>query len=188
MDSDAARPVRICTVGHGARPVGVLLEILVGAGVDSLVDVRRFPGSRRHPQFGRDALAAAVTGGGLRYTWQGEALGGRRHAVPGSRHTALRNAAFAAYADHMDTAAFRGAVDDLIVRAGTELPAVLCAETLWWHCHRMLVADALVMRGAVVEHLLDVGTAQPHRLTAGVRRGRDGWPVYDDAQEALPGL
>ena len=179
--------MRICTVGHGARPIGAFLEILVGAGVATLVDVRRFPGSRRHPQFGRDALAAAVAGAGLQYTWQGEALGGRRDASPGSRHTALRNAAFAAYADHMDTPAFRTAIDELIERAATELPAVLCAETLWWHCHRMLVADALVMRGAVVEHLLEVGILQPHRLTEGVRRGRDGWPVYD-AQQALPGL
>ncbi|WP_327001106.1 DUF488 domain-containing protein [Dactylosporangium sp. NBC_01737] len=178
---------RICTVGHGARPIGALLEILAGAGVDTLVDVRRFPGSRRHPQFGRDALAAAVTGAGLTYTWQGETLGGRRQIVAGSRHTALRNAAFAAYADHMDTQAFRTAVTDLLARAATDLPAVMCAETLWWHCHRMLIADALVMRGATVEHLLDAGTRQPHRLTDGVRRDRGGWPVYD-AQQALPGL
>ncbi|WP_432840152.1 DUF488 domain-containing protein [Dactylosporangium sp. CA-092794] len=179
--------VRIRTVGHGARPIGAFLEILAEAGIDTLVDVRRFPGSRRHPQFGRDALAAAVREAGLEYTWQGETLGGRRHGRPGSRHTALRNPAFAAYADHMDTPAFRGAVDDLIARAATELPAVLCAETLWWHCHRMLVADALVMRGAEVEHLLDAGTRQQHRLTPEVRRGPDGWPVYD-AQPVLPGL
>ncbi|MEV4134741.1 DUF488 domain-containing protein [Dactylosporangium sp. NPDC049742] len=178
---------RVWTVGHGARPVEALLDILAAAGVRTLVDVRRFPGSRRHPQYGREALAEAVTGAGLRYTWQGETLGGRRHSTPGSRHTALRNAAFAAYADHMDTPAFRTAVDDLVGRAATELPAVLCAETLWWHCHRMLVADALVMRGAAVEHLVDAGTRQAHRLTEGVRRGADGWPVYDD-QQTLPGL
>ncbi len=187
MGSATAPAARICTVGHGARPAGALLAILAGAGVSTLVDVRRFPGSRRHPQFGRDALAAAVTGAGLRYTWQGEALGGRRDPVPRSRHSALRTAAFAAYADHMDTAAFRTAVDDLIDRAATDLPAVLCAETLWTHCHRMLIADALVLRGAAVEHLVDAGTRQPHRLTEGVRRGDDGWPVYD-AQPTLPGL
>ncbi|GGM46630.1 DUF488 family protein [Dactylosporangium sucinum] len=187
MDSAAGPPVRICTIGHGAREIGAFLAILTEAGVDTLVDVRRYPGSRRHPQFGRDELAGAVRGAGLRYTWEGETLGGRRHGQPGSRHTALRNAAFAAYADHMDTPAFRAAVDDLIDRARTGLPAILCAETLWWHCHRMLVADALVLRGVVVEHLLDVGSRQPHRLTEGVRRGADGWPVYD-AQPTLPGL
>ncbi|GAA2369187.1 DUF488 domain-containing protein [Dactylosporangium salmoneum] len=179
--------VRVCTIGHGARPIEAFLAILAEAGVDRLVDVRRFPGSRRHPQYGKEALADAVSGAGLRYTWQGETLGGRRHSRPGSRHTALRNAAFAAYADHMDTPVFRAAIDELIGAAAGELPAVLCAETLWWHCHRMLIADALVMRGAVVEHLLDVGVRQPHRLTEGVRRGDDGWPVYD-AQATLPGL
>jgi uncharacterized protein (DUF488 family) len=177
--------VRVCTVGHGARPIDVFVGILVDAGVGTLVDVRRFPGSRRHPQFGRDDLAAAVRDAGLEYTWQGETLGGRRRARPGSRHTALRNASFAAYADHMDTPAFRAAIDELIARAATGLPAVMCAETLWWHCHRMLVADALVLRGAAVDHLPDLGS---HRLTTGVTRGPDGWPVYDDIQEALPGL
>jgi uncharacterized protein (DUF488 family) len=184
---DGHDPVRICTVGHGARPIGVFAAMLVDARVDTLVDVRRFPGSRRHPQFGRDALAAAVREAGMRYTWQGESLGGRRQGRPGSRHTALRNASFAAYADHMDSPAFRAAIDDLIVRAESELPAVMCAETLWWHCHRMLIADALVLRGAAVEHLLAAGSRQPHRLTAGVRRDPDGWPVYD-AERALPGL
>lgn len=188
LEVDEETPaVRICTVGHGARTIEAFLGVLVDAGVEVLVDVRRFPGSRRHPQFGREALAAAVTGAGLRYTWQGETLGGRRHGSPGSRHTALRNAAFAAYADHMDTPGFRAALDELIGAAGGGLPAVLCAETLWWHCHRMLIADALVLRGVTVEHLLEVGTRQPHRLTQGVRRGEDGWPVYD-AQPALPGL
>jgi uncharacterized protein (DUF488 family) len=187
VEDGTAGQVRICTVGHGARPIEAFLAILVEARVDSLVDVRRFPGSRRHPQFGRDALAVAVHVAGLRYTWQGEALGGRRQSRPGSRHAALRNAAFAAYADHMDTPEFRTAVDALIARAATELAAVMCAETLWWHCHRMLIADALTLRGATVEHLLDAGARQPHRLTAGARRGSDGWPVYD-AQPALPGL
>ncbi len=179
--------MRVCTVGHGARPIGMFVAILVEAGVDTLVDVRRFPGSRRHPQFGRDELAATVSAAGMRYTWQGEALGGRRHGRPGSRHTALRNPSFAAYADHMDTPQFRTAVDDLLARAGSELPAVLCAETVWWHCHRMLVADALAVRGATVEHLIDAGVRRPHRLTEGARRGDDGWPVYD-AQPTLPGL
>ena len=179
--------MRVCTVGHGARSVEGLLAVLDEAGVGTLVDVRRFPGSRRHPQFGRDALEAAVVGSGLKYAWQGESLGGRRQGHPGSRHTALRNASFVAYADHMDTPQFRDAVDDLIAAAATGLPAVMCAETLWWHCHRMLVADALVLRGATVDHLLEPGVRQPHRLTAGVRPGDDGWPVYD-AQPALPGL
>lgn len=172
----------IRTVGHGARPVEEFVAVLTTAGVDTLVDVRRFPGSRRHPQFGRDALAAALRAAGLRYAWEGEALGGRRQRRPDSRHTALRNASFAAYADHMDTPEFRTALDRL-----TDGSAVMCAETLWWRCHRMLIADALVLRGVTVEHLLDAETRQPHRVTEGARPDSDGWPVYD-AQQALPGL
>jgi uncharacterized protein (DUF488 family) len=180
--------VRICTVGHGARPIGTFLAILDEGGVVMLVDVRRFPGSRRHPQFGRDALETAVHQAGRQYLWRGETLGGRRQPHAGSRHTALRNAAFAAYADHMDTPEFRRAIDSLIEQSESELPAVMCAETLWWHCHRMLIADALVLRGAEVGHLLEPGVSRPHRLTRGVRPGNDdGWPVYDD-QPTLPGL
>ncbi|MFI5914742.1 DUF488 family protein [Dactylosporangium sp. NPDC051541] len=179
--------MRVCTIGHGARSIDAFLAILADARVDTLVDVRRYPGSRRHPQFGRDELAAAVRGAGREYSWPGEALGGRRRERPGSRHTALRNGAFVAYADHMDTPEFRDAIGALLAAPG--LHAVMCAETLWWHCHRMLIADALVLRGAAVEHLLEPGTRQPHRLTGGVRAGADGWPVYDvTEQPTLPGL
>ena len=142
------------TVGHGARTAEAFLAVLRDAGVTTLADVRRFPGSRR----------------------------------PGSRHTALRHAAFSGYADHMDTAEFRAAVDELVRRAARgERIAVMCAETVWWHCHRMLIADALAMRGATVVHLLDAGRRQPYRPHPNVRRGDDGWPVYD-VPDTLPGL
>lgn len=156
--------------------------MLRNAGVELLVDVRRYPSSRRHPQFNREALADALA---IRYEWWGETLGGRRSRSASSRHTALRNPAFAGYADHMDTAEFRSAVDALLALRTT--PAIMCAETVWWHCHRMLIADALTMRGAAVVHLLDVGRRQPHRLHQTVRQGEDGWPVYD-VSDALPGL
>ena len=165
------------TIGHGARPISSFLDVLGQAGVQTLVDIRRFPGSRRHPQFGRAALAAVLQEAGIGYEWQGDDLGGRRSRAAGSRHTALRVAAFAGYADHMDTPSFRSAVDALVARP--DAVAIMCAETVWWHCHRMLVADALVLRGAQVVHLLDVGRRQAHRLSPTVRRGADGWPVYD---------
>jgi uncharacterized protein (DUF488 family) len=174
----------VFTAGHGARPVGALLAVLRDAGVEVLVDVRRYPGSRRHPQYGREALAGFLTEAGIGYEWWGEPLGGRRDRSPASRHTALREAAFVGYADHMDTAPFRAAISSLLA---IERCAIMCAETVWWHCHRMLIADALTMRGATVVHLLDVGRRQPHRLHSTVRRGEDGWPVYDVA-DALPGL
>lgn len=175
------------TVGHGARPIEALLAVLRQVPASVLVDVRRFPGSRRHPQFGRTSLAAALAEAGIGYEWQGETLGGRRPQQPGSRHTALRVAAFAGYADHMDSVAFRSAVDALAGRAHGERLVIMCAETLWWHCHRMLIADALTVRGTAVVHLVDLGRREPHRLHPTVRRGADGWPVYD-VTDTLPGL
>jgi uncharacterized protein (DUF488 family) len=177
----------VFTVGHGARPVEALVAILAGAEVTTVVDVRRFPGSRRHPQFGRARLSEALAEAAVGYEWQGEALGGRRSRVPDSRHTGLRQAAFAGYADHMDTEEFRTAVTALAQRSVAERPAVMCAETVWWHCHRMLIADALESRGAEVVHLLDVGRRQAHRPVDAMRRGEDGWPVYD-LTDGLPGL
>jgi uncharacterized protein (DUF488 family) len=174
----------VFTVGHGARPAAELVATLTGAGVTVLLDVRRFPGSRRHPQFGRAALAAALDGAGIAYEWHGETLGGRRSRSADSRHTALRVAAFAAYADHLDTPQARGALTDLLARAEREVPVVMCAETLWWQCHRKLIADALTLRGAAVVHLLGPRRGEgprwePHRLSATVRPDDEGWPVYD---------
>jgi uncharacterized protein (DUF488 family) len=168
------------TIGHGARPIEEFVGLLRSALVEVLGDVRRFPGSRRHPQFSREPLAAALAVAGIRYEWQGEVLGGRRSARAGSRHTALRDAGFVGYADHTDSPEFRHAVADLARRAGAgERIAVMCAETLWWRCHRSFVADALVSRGVEVVHLMTPGQSQQHRYHATLRLGEDGWPVYD---------
>jgi uncharacterized protein (DUF488 family) len=180
-------PAALWTIGHGARPLEALLAVLTGARIALVVDVRRFPGSRRHPQYGREALAEGLVRAGIGYEWWGETLGGRRSRSPESRHVALRQAAFTGYADHMDSNEFRAAATELLARADRQRLAVMCAETVWWRCHRMLIADALTMRGAEVTHLLDVDRSQPHRLHATVRRGDDGWPVYD-VSDALPGL
>ena len=188
---DAGGVVTVWTVGHGARPIEGFLAVVREAAVEVLVDIRRYPVSRRHPQFGRDALGSALSTVDIRYEWQGDALGGRRSRVRDSRHTALRNAAFQGYADHMDGDAFRTAVDALVARSATARVAVMCAETPWWQCHRMLVADALTMRGGMrgsnVVHLLELGRSQPHRPHPTVRRGPDGWPIYD-VPDTLPGL
>jgi uncharacterized protein (DUF488 family) len=185
MDTGGA--VTVWTVGHGARPMTGFLAVVRGAAVEVLVDIRRYPVSRRHPQFGREALESALSTVDIRYEWQGDALGGRRSRLRDSRHTALRNAAFQGYADHMDGDAFRMAVGALVARAAIERVAVMCAETQWWQCHRMLVADALTMRGSSVVHLLEPGRSQPHRPHPTVRRGPDGWPIYD-VPDTLPGL
>lgn len=177
----------IFTVGHGARPAEALLGVLREARIQVLLDIRRFPGSRRHPQFGREALADALARAGIGYEWWGETLGGRRSRSRSSRHTTLRAAAFGGYADHMDSPAFRAAVEALLARAPSERLAIMCAETVWWHCHRMLAADALVMRGATVIHQMEVGRREAHRLSPAARPDDDGWPVYD-VPDALPGL
>ncbi len=169
------------TVGHGRRSVAELAAVLGNAGVSRLVDVRRFPGSRRSPHLSRAALERDLDALGIDYQWC-EALGGRRRRVPGSRHSAWHNDAFAGYADHMDTPEFRNALDALLGR----LPlAVMCAESVWWRCHRRLIADAATLAGARVTHLLEVGRAQDHRLHPDVRADAEGRPVYDGGQARL---
>ena len=156
------------TVGHGARPVEDLVDTLRSAGIERLVDVRSFPGSRRHPQFGKDALSQSLASAGIEYVWRPD-LGGFRKPREGSPHSALRHPAFRGYADHMDTEEFRDGLRWLI-EAGTERPtAFMCAETLWWRCHRRLLADALVARGCTVKHLMTGGRQEEHRLHPAAR-------------------
>jgi uncharacterized protein (DUF488 family) len=171
--------VRVYTVGHGNRSLDELVATLAAAGVVRLVDVRRYPGSRRHPQFGRDALAASIPRAGLAYDFRGDVLGGRRDGAPSSRHPAWREPSFRAYADYMDTPAFRDALAALEADAAREPLAFMCAERLWWQCHRRLVADALALRGAEVIHLLEPRSPCPHVIHPDLRPGDDGWPVYD---------
>ncbi|AYY13360.1 DUF488 domain-containing protein [Actinobacteria bacterium YIM 96077] len=176
----------VLTVGHGARSGDALLAVLGEAAVSTVVDVRRFPGSRRHPQFGQEALAASLNGAGIGYEWHGDSLGGRRSRREQSRHGALVNASFQGYADHMDTSEFREAVETLRSRAAQgERLAVMCAETVWWRCHRSFIADALACRGTEVEHLLDVGKRDRYRPRLTMRCDEDGWPVYD-VPDTLP--
>lgn len=188
--------MQLYTIGHGTRSSEELVAALAAAGVGRLVDVRRYPGSRRNPQFSRDELAEALPASGVGYEWWGEELGGRRRspgktgsgtaaggtgASPGvSRHPAWQDPAFRAYADYMDTPAFREALVRLTGSLDTAPPAaVMCAETLWWRCHRRLIADAATMRGVEVVHILGPQKTEPHRLNPAARRGDDGWPVYD---------
>lgn len=154
--------MRLFTVGHGTRTTEELVAVLHDGGVERLVDVRRFPGSRRHPHLARERLAEDLP---VAYEWQGEALGGRRKPVAESRHPEWRNDAFRAYADWMDTPVFLQALDRLLEAAAEVPTAVMCSETLWWRCHRRLIADAAAARGVDVVHLVNVGKAQPHPAT-----------------------
>ncbi|HXF37231.1 MAG TPA: DUF488 domain-containing protein [Actinomycetota bacterium] len=175
----------VWTVGHGTRPIEDLVRLLRWAGIRRLVDVRTAPGSRRHPWFGREALARSLEEAGIGYEWRRE-LGGFRKPHPGSRHTALDHRAFQGYADHMETEAFRRALREVIEEARREPTAVMCAETLWWRCHRRMIADALTAAGCEVRHLLRVGEVQAHRLHPAARIDGDGTLVYDvGAQQGL---
>ena len=141
----------------------MFLELLASHGIHAVADVRRFPGSRKYPQFGQDALRASLAGAGIGYLWL-PALGGRRRPRPDSRNTVWRNASFRGYADHMDTPAYRAALDQIVERAERQIQAVMCAEAVPWRCHRNLLADALLARGMDVRHIIQPGKANPHTL------------------------
>lgn len=164
-----------------------MMELLQAAGVDRVVDVRRFPGSRRNPQFARDRLAVDLPRAGMTFEWRGEALGGRRRLEPGNRHVAWRSEAFRAYAGHMESVEFRTALAALEgeIRSGAHV-AIMCAETLWWSCHRRLIADALAIDGFEVRHLVDRAPGDHHLVHPCLRRGPAGALIYD--RTAVPGL
>lgn len=156
-------PPPVFTVGHSTRTAEEFLELLRENGIALLVDVRRFPGSRRHPQFGSEALARSLRGAGIGYRHEPD-LGGRRTPRPDSPNTAWRNASFRAYADHMDSAEFRAALDRLAADSRERPTTVMCAEAVPWRCHRRLIADALVARGVPVLDVLAPGDTRPHAL------------------------
>lgn len=177
----------VFTIGHGTRTTDELAEILKAAGVGRLIDVRRFPGSRRHPHFARTALERNLPELGIAYEWRGEQFGGRRSPKRGgSRHTALANKAFQGYADYMDTSEFRDALKRLESDAAADPPlAVMCAETLWWRCHRKMIADALALDGVEVVHLIDERSRRQHRPMAEMRADENGRPLYDGGAAPL---
>lgn len=168
--------MRVHTVGHGTRPVEELLEVLGEAGVRTLVDVRRFPSSRRHPQFDQPALAASLQDAGIGYRHAVE-LGGRLSGEPGEeRFRCIRVAAFRSYAARMATPAWQ---DALAAALAEPEPCFLCAETLWWRCHRRLIADVAVLgHGVPVRHLMPGGRLAEHRPAEGavLANGQVRWP------------
>jgi uncharacterized protein (DUF488 family) len=170
--------MQVLTVGHGTLSADELVDLLRSVQVGRLVDIRSFPGSRRNPQFGREEMQRWVPRTGLDYLWMRD-LGGRRRPAPDSPHVALRHDAFRAYADHMDTAAFEAGVDELLVHADHTSTAIMCSESVWWKCHRRLVADHLTLvRRVEVVHLMHDGRLTSHPPTQGVRL-LDGALRYD---------
>lgn len=154
----------IFTIGHSTRPIEEFLELLRTNGVERLIDIRSVPRSRRNPQFNREALPEPLAGAGIGYLHM-PALGGLRHPRADSRNGAWRNDGFRGYADHMQTAEFEAALEQVIDLASDKQTAIMCAEAVPWRCHRSLVADALTARGIAVEDIISGVRRQPHKLT-----------------------
>jgi len=151
-----------------------------------LIDVRRFPGSRRLPQFGSAELAGALERAGVAYEWL-PSLGGRRRPVPGSPNTGWRNDSFRGYADHIATEEFADGLTELVAAASGVRTTIMCAELLWWRCHRRLISDVLLTQGHDVLHIRDEAPAEAHRLMdpARVVRGRLTYAAPEDDQRTL---
>lgn len=169
--------MRIFAIGHGARLLDEFLALLEGSGIEAVADIRTTPASRRHPHFALEALRDALAQRGIVYEHFPE-LGGLRRERGPTEHTAIRVAAFRAYADHMATADFHLGYERLTALAVRITTAHMCAETLWQRCHRRLLSDRLVNDGWEVVHLLGAGKSEPHRLWDVVRVA-DGRLVYD---------
>ncbi|WP_026820810.1 DUF488 family protein [Arthrobacter castelli] len=177
---------RLYTVGHGSAEGQQFVERLKWAGVEQLVDVRIGPGSRKHPHFGKDSLQQWLPEAGVGYRWD-KRLGGFRKLEPDSPDVALRNESFKAYAGHMRTEQFLHGLDELLEQAMGAPTGIMCSETVWWRCHRRLIADHCVLvNGFEVRHLMPQGRSTGHQPTAGVRTA-DGGLVYDDVESARQG-
>ena len=171
---------RIWTIGHSTRSADEFVALLRANGIAGLADVRTIPKSRRHPHFAREALDARLQEEHIAYR-HFAALGGLRKPRADSPNGAWRNASFRGYADHMMTPAFAAGIDELLAFGESRNVAVMCAEAVWWQCHRMLLSDALVARNVDVQHIMSAKGAsavQPHRLTPFAKIRADGQVWY----------
>ena len=158
----------VWTVGHSTRSGEEFGQMLAAHGIQVLVDVRMFPGSRRYPQFNRAALAESLAAIGIEYRHEPR-LGGRRTPRADSHNTAWKNASFRAYADHMESEEFQKGVEELLELARDARVAVMCAESLWWRCHRSLISDYLKAAGHTVIHILNETKTEEHPFTSAAR-------------------
>ncbi|MBJ6980837.1 DUF488 domain-containing protein [Luteimonas sp. MC1572] len=184
-DAPSDDAATIWTIGHSTLAFDDFVALLARHRMGAILDVRRFPGSRRYPWFAREALAANLPAHGIEYAWLPQ-LGGRRRARAGSPNTGWRNASFQGYADHLESIEFAEGLAATLAMASRRRSALMCAESLWWRCHRALVADVLKLRGIQVLHILGAGAPTPHPWTSPARVV-DGRLAYPPAQESLFG-
>jgi uncharacterized protein (DUF488 family) len=158
----------VWTIGHSTRTLDEFVGTLETYDIELIADVRRFPGSRRLPQFGAAELEAGLARNDIAYKWL-PSLGGRRKALPDSPNTAWTHPAFRGYADHIETEEFAEGLEELLILSGGMRTAVMCAEILWWRCHRRIIADVLVSLGIDVIHIRESTSSEHHRLNAPAR-------------------
>jgi uncharacterized protein (DUF488 family) len=172
-------PAPVFTIGHSTRPIEEFVALLTAHGVTQLADVRTIPKSRRHPHFAQESLRVSLPAAGITYR-HFPGLGGLRKPAPDSANAGWRHAGFRGYADYMQTPAFAAALEDLLGWSRAAPTAVMCAEAVWWRCHRQLIADALVARGIEVRHITSPKAAAAHVLTSFAR--------VDGERVSYPGL
>lgn len=173
--------MRIWTIGHSTRTIDEFSALLKENEIKLLADVRAFPGSKRYPQFNKEALAKSLNAHGIRYEHFPE-LGGKRKSKADSRNTAWRNASFRGYADYMETEQFQKGIERLLDPVAEVGPtAIMCAEAVWWRCHRSLISDYLKARGVEVLHILAANKVEPHPYTSAARivNGRLNYEAND---------
>jgi len=183
MNVGPEKSLKVFTVGHSNRSFEDFLSLLKEFEIRVVADIRRYPSSRKFPYFNHEVLLNLLSKQNIRYIWL-EALGGRRHAGKNDKspNASLESPGFRNYADHMATDDFLSAVKELLSTAATSRTAVMCAEKLYWKCHRRLLSDYLTAQGVEVEHILEYGKLQPHRLTAGAIITADARVIYPSQQ------
>jgi hypothetical protein len=169
VGAGAGRDDEIWTIGHSTHPLPAFLGLLQEHGIETVADVRRFPGSRRHPQFGGEALAASLDAHGIAYHWFSELGGRRRPDFLQAEGSAWRHPSFRAYAQHVRSEEFAQGLYALLHVANASRTAIMCSELLWWRCHRRLIADVLVFCGWHVTHIMGAHECSTHALAPPVR-------------------
>lgn len=176
-------PATVWTIGHSTLAADAFVGRLRAHGLEAIADVRRFPGSRRHPHFAREEMEAWLAEAGIAYAWLPQ-LGGRRRPVAGTPNTAWRNESFRGYADHLGSREFAEGMAALQPLAIARRTALMCAETLWWQCHRSLIADVLKVHGVEVRHVGAAAAETEHPYTKAATLV-DGELTYGGPQPAL---
>jgi uncharacterized protein (DUF488 family) len=181
--------IKLFTIGHSTLPFDNFFALLGEFKIEVLVDIRRFPGSRKFPHFNRQSLERALPAAGIEYVWL-EDLGGRRHSpiINKSPNSGLKHPAFRNYADYMQTEQFKAAINRLLSIASAKTTVIMCAEKLFWKCHRRLLSDYLAAHGLAIEHIMEPGHLQAHKQSPDAVVSTDLCVIYPEVRPEAPTL